>query len=90
MSELTGNIKFRKALFGKVILQVEEKIFEYDNNTCHGETSYKWRDALYEDLDSIVLPSQEDEINRLRSALCLFKRDMQEDIEYIDRVMGTP
>lgn len=49
MSDLTGRRRFRRALFGRLILQVEEKTTWRDH---HGDrfANTGWRDARIEDL----------------------------------------
>lgn len=50
---LTGNCRFRISLFGRPILEVEDILQDYDNNTCQVESYRVWRDATINDLSSI-------------------------------------
>lgn len=47
---LTGRFGFRKSLFGKVVLQVEEDALPPWPFSLSGRTRSRWRDARYLDL----------------------------------------
>lgn len=51
---LTGRVRYRKALFGKIVVQVEERgvatIRRHNGDVGYAETVARWRDARAGDL----------------------------------------
>jgi len=47
---LTGKFKFRRALWGKIVVQVEEEVKPFWSRSKPGELKRRWRDATLMDL----------------------------------------
>ena len=60
---LTGNYQFRKSVWGKAILQVEEKVQSFWSTS--GEVKRRWRDATPMDLADPALRSLVDMSRKL-------------------------
>lgn len=56
--QLTGNKRYRKGLFGTLILQVEEsgQTYHWEGGGSHSPTFTRWRDAKITDLTQEVKP----------------------------------
>lgn len=54
---LTGNIRYRISLLGKVVLQVEYEDWDYigDHGFYTGSVVTKWRDANFHDIQELKL-----------------------------------
>jgi hypothetical protein len=47
---LTGKFKFRKTLWGKIVLQIEEEVKPFWSRSKPGALKRRWRDATLMDL----------------------------------------
>ena len=47
---LTGKFKFRRALWGKIVLQIEEEVKPFWSGSKPGALKKRWRDATLMDL----------------------------------------
>jgi hypothetical protein len=57
MEKLTGHVRYRASLFGRLILQVE--VSYYDDMPHGGTDRLKWRDAKITDLALIATTKQQ-------------------------------
>ena len=56
---LTGKVRVRGGFLGKVILQVQEYGLMEDTQGSHeGTDSWRWRDAVAEDMQRLVFPKR--------------------------------